>query len=138
VHQAEARFKQLGAQTAEHTVAGKARLGYWVYLPPFGSRKEADAAANLLRTRGIGDLYVVTDEANRNAISLGVYNQRQGATDRLKDIRKHGFKAEITERFRDEPRFWLDARGVAAALPSADVLKDLGEDGNPIGRAICQ
>ena len=137
-HQAEARFKQLGAQTAEHTVAGKARLGYWVYLPPFGSRKEADAAANLLRTRGIGDLYVVTDEANRNAISLGVYNQHQGAADRLKDIRKHGFKAEITERFRDEPRFWLEARGTAAALPGADTFKDLGEDGNPIGRAICQ
>lgn len=135
--QAENRLRQLGAQTNGHLVAGRARLGYWVYLPPFSSRQEADAAAALLHKRGLADLYVVTDEANRNAISLGVYNQRPGAEERLKQIRKHGFKAVLTERFRDEPRYWLDARAPATVLPAADVLKDLGEDGAPIGRATC-
>lgn len=139
LHAAEAILKPAGLLVNEHTVAGHAQLGYWVYLPPFGSRREADAATAMLKRRGVGDLYVVTDEANRNAISLGVFNQRSGAVERQKEMKKLGFKALMAERFRDEPRYWLDARGPGSALPTADAFKDLGEDGTPVGRAtgIC-
>ena len=139
LHAAEAILKPAGLQYTEHAVPGRAQLGYWVYLPPFGSKREADAAAGMLKRRGVGDLYVVTDEANRNAISLGVFSQKNGAVERQKDMRKLGFKALMAERFRDEPRYWLDARGAANALPGADALKDLGEDVTPVGRAtgIC-
>ena len=136
VQQGEARLKPLGFQVSEHLVPGKAKQGYWVYLPPFGSKREADAAAALLKRRGVGDIYVVTDEANRNAISLGIFSQKNYAADRQKQLRKQGYHALMTERFRDEPRYWLDARGLAMALPSADVLKDLGVEDTPVGRAI--
>jgi len=138
LHSAEAILKPAGLQYNEHTVPGRAQLGYWVYLPPFGSKGEADAAAALLKRRGVGDLYVVTDEANRNAISLGVFNQRDGAVERQKAMHKLGFKALMAERFRDEPRYWLDARGTGA-MPGVEAFKDLGEDGTPVGRAtgIC-
>jgi hypothetical protein len=138
LHSAEAILKPAGLQVNEHTVAGRAQLGYWVYLPPFGSKSEADAAAALLKRRGVGDLYVVTDEANRNAISLGVFNQQSGAVERQKAMKKLGFKALMAERFRDEPRYWLDVRGTGA-MPGAEAFKELGEDGTPIGRAtgIC-
>jgi hypothetical protein len=135
LHAAEAILKPTGLQYNEHTVPGRAQLGYWVYLPPFGSRREADAAAAMLKRRGVGDLYVVTDEANRNAISLGVFNQHDGAVERQKAMRKLGFKALMAERFRDEPHYWLDARGSATALPSIEAFKDLGEDGSPVGKA---
>jgi len=134
---AAARLKQAGVATSEHSVAGKARLGYWVYLPPFGSRKEAEAAAKLLQQKGVKDLYVVTDEADRNAISLGLYSQHGGAGERQKEIRKVGYKARIAERFRDEPRYWVDGRGAMAALPNADSFKDLAEDSSLIGKAAC-
>jgi len=136
VQQAEMRLKQLGLQTLEHTVPGKTKPGYWVYLPPFGSVKEADAAADLLKKRGVGDIYVVTDEANHNAISLGVFNQHDFALQRVKELKKLGYHPQVTERFRDEPHYWLDARGPATSLPQADLLKDLGEEGAPVGRGI--
>lgn len=135
VQQGEARLKPLGFQVSEHLVPGKAKLGYWVYLPPFGSKHEADAASALLKRRGVADIYVVTDEANRNAISLGVFSQKSYAADRQKQLRKLGYRALLAERFRDEPRYWLDARGLQTALPAADVLKDLGSEETPVGKA---
>jgi len=136
IDKAEARLKTLGLATSRHTVAGKAKLGYWVYLPPFGSRREADAAAELLKKRGVADIYVVPDEANRNAVSLGVFNQHDGATQRVKEIKKLGFHPILTERFRDEPHYWIDVRGADSALPGADAFKDLGEEGAAVGKGI--
>jgi len=139
-NQALTRLKLVGVSGSQHLVPGKAKLGYWVFLPPFGSRREADAAADLLRKKGVKDIYVVADEANRNAISLGVFSQKEGALQREKEIKKLGYKPQLAERFRDEPRYWLDARGVEASLPAAEAFKDLGDDGNPVGKAsaACQ
>ena len=127
------RLKLLGLSASQRAVSGKAKLGYWVYLPPFGSRKEADAAAALLKKRGVADIYVVADEANRNAVSLGVFSQKNFASERVKEIKKLGFHAQMADRFRDEPRYWLDARGVQGALPAAETFKDLGDEGTPVG-----
>lgn len=140
VGQALARLKAAGIVANSHAIAGKAKLGYWVYLPPFGSRKEADGAAALLKKKGVTDIYVVTDEANRNAVSLGVFSQKDGAIQREKEIKKMGFKAQMAERFRDEPRYWLDAKGAEAALPGAEAFKDLGDESAPVGKATaaCQ
>ena len=133
--QGMSRLKTAGLTVSPRTVAGKAKFGYWVYLPPFASRKEADAATAMLKKRGVADIYVVADEANRNAVSLGVFSQKDGAVQREKEIRKLGLRPQLTERFRDEARYWLDAKGPDAALPGAETFKDLGEDGTPIARA---
>lgn len=135
VQQGAARLKPLGIEATSHLVAGKAKLGYWVYLPPFASKREADGAAALLKRRGVKDIYVVTDEANRNAISLGVFSQRTYAEDRLKQMRRMGYRAILAERFRDEPHYWLDARGTPGVLPQATVFSDLAEEDAPIGKA---
>ena len=131
------RLRAAGASVTERLVPGKVRLGYWVYLPPFVSRREAEAAAKLLRQRGVKDLYVVNDEANRNAISLGVFSDRFGALAHQKKIRQLGYHPLLTERFRDAPRYWLDARGSAGQLPQASVFADLNEGDVTIERAAC-
>ncbi|HVA55670.1 MAG TPA: SPOR domain-containing protein [Gammaproteobacteria bacterium] len=132
------RLQKAHDNVAQRTVPGKVRLGYWVYLPPFGSHHEADAAAKLLKTRGIKDLYVVTDEANRNAISLGVFSDRFGALARQKKIRELGYHPLLTERFRDAPRYWLDAHGAENQLPPASAFSDLDEGDLSIGREACE
>lgn len=132
-----ARLQKAGASVTQRLVPGKVRMGYWVYLPPFGSRREADAAATLLKQRGVKDLFVVTDEANRNAISLGVYRDRYGALAHQKKIRQLGYRPLLTERFRDSPRYWLDAQGAASALPAAGVFADVDEDNVTVERAAC-
>lgn len=134
-----ARLQKEGATVAQRMVPGKVRLGYWVYLPSFRTRKQAEAAESLLKKRGIKDLYIVADEANRNAISLGVYSQRNFAVARQKQLRRMGFHPLLAERFRDTPNYWLDAQGTAAQLPSADVFSDLEEGNIGIKRsdAVC-
>lgn len=132
-----ARLQKAGASVTQRTIPGKVRLGYWVYLPPFGSRREADAAAKLLKVRGVKDIYVVTDESNRNAISLGVFSDRFGALAHQKKIREMGYRPLLTERFRDSPHFWLDAHGAANQLLAASAFSDLDEGDVAIGRAVC-
>jgi hypothetical protein len=132
-----ARLQKAGNQVTQRTVPGKVRLGYWVYLPPFGSHREADAAAKLLKTRGVKDLYVVTDEANRNAISLGVFSDRFGALARQKKIREMGYHPLLSERFRDSPHYWLDAHGTESQLLPAGAFSDLDEGDVNVGREVC-
>jgi SPOR domain len=132
-----ARLQKAGNKVSQRTVPGKVRLGYWVYLPPFGSHREADAAAKLLRSRGLKDLYVVTDESNRNAISLGVFSDRFGALAHQKRIREMGYHPLLTERFRDAAQYWLDARGAASQLPSAGEFASLDEGDVKIERQAC-
>lgn len=134
---AGARLQDGGASVTQRFVPGKVRLGYWVYLPPFESHREAEAAARLLQQRGVKDLYVVTDAANRNAISLGVFSDRFGALAHQKKIRALGFRPLLTERFRDAPRYWLDAHGTASQLPAASVFAGLDEGDVSIGRTSC-
>lgn len=131
----EARLGKAGVQVKERLVPGKVRLGYWVYLPSFRSRNEAEAAEKMLQKRGVKDIYVVADEANRNAISLGVFSQRSGAVERQKKIRKLGYHPLLADRFRDTPNYWLDAEGTASELPAATAFSDLAEGDAAIGRA---
>jgi hypothetical protein len=133
--QGMSRLKVAGLAVSQRTMPGKAKLGYWVFLPPFGSKREADGASQMLKKRGVKDIYVVTDEANRNAVSLGVFSQKDGAIQREREIRKLGLKPQMAERFRDEPRYWLDAKGAESAQPGAEAFKDLGDDSTPIGKA---
>lgn len=129
------RLQDAGAQVTQRLVPGKVRLGYWVYLPPFQNRKQAEAAEKLLQQRGIKDLYIVGDEAKRNAISLGVYSQRSGAVARRKQLRKLGYHPILADRFRDTPNYWLDAQGSAEQLPAASSFADLGDGDVTIKRS---
>ncbi|MGH8370285.1 MAG: SPOR domain-containing protein [Gammaproteobacteria bacterium] len=131
----EDRLHKAGAEVSQRLVPGKVKLGYWVYLPSFRSRKEAEAAEKLLQKRGVKDIYVVADEANRNAISLGVFSQRSGAIERQKKIRKLGYHPLMSDRFRDAPNYWLDAQGAAIQLPAASVFSDLAEGDADIKRS---
>ncbi|MGH8398835.1 MAG: SPOR domain-containing protein [Gammaproteobacteria bacterium] len=131
------RLQKNGASVTRRMVLGNVRLGYWVYLPPFGSQREADAVAKLLKTRGVKDIYVVTSEANRNAISLGVYSDRYGALTHQKKIRALGYHPLLTERFRDSPSYWLDAHSIENQLPPASTFSDLNEGDVSIERLVC-
>jgi len=123
---------------SQNTLPGKVRLGYWVYLPPFGSRHEAEEAAKMLKSSGIKDMYIVNDPANRNAISLGVFSDRYGALAHQKKIRSMGYHPLLTERFRDAAQYWLDVHGAEKQLPAASAFADLAEGDVKIERQACK
>ena len=64
---------------------------YWVYLPPFDSRKSAVAMLRALRSRGVKDAAIVTNDAMKNAISLGVYAIEANSKRRVARLEKLGY-----------------------------------------------
>jgi hypothetical protein len=63
---------------------------FWVYLPPAPSRAEADRRLAELRGQGLDDVAVIDTGAQRNAISLGLFQTEEAADKRLADARRRG------------------------------------------------
>jgi hypothetical protein len=58
-------------------------MAFWVHLPPAPNRAEAERRANEARARGIGDVSIVDNGPQRNAVSLGAFVTEEAAKARL-------------------------------------------------------
>lgn len=80
------------------TGAGK----YWVYIPPRESLAVAQKKAAELKKLGVDDYFVINDGSKwQNAISLGLFSQKDGADRHLKSLQEQGVKSAIL-RQRDD------------------------------------
>lgn len=108
------------------STGGQIRSGYWVYLPPFGTRAEALRTQDQLREKGVEDLFIVTGDEQRNAISLGLFSTADRADQRAAQIGRLGYSPRIAERFRDATVYWLNWRESPDATLSPDMLRAPG------------
>jgi len=68
--------------------------GYWVYIPPLGSRQAATQKAAELKRLGVDDYFIVPDDPKwRNTISLGVFKTEEAAKARLEALRAKGVRS---------------------------------------------
>lgn len=67
---------------------------YRVYLPSLASREAALQTSRRLAKAGTTDYFIITTDDRRNAISLGVYSQQEGARRRLAQVARLRFKPE--------------------------------------------
>lgn len=81
---------------------------YWVYLPPFSTRTEADRVAAEMAQAGIQDIYVIARGDMAHAISLGVYSQTSSLQRRLRQLREKGYDASVLPRYRSAAGSWID------------------------------
>lgn len=82
----------------------------WVYLPSLGSRQAAHLVVQRLFQQGIKD---VTDQAidSNNAISLGVFKNKDNATRRVKELQAKGYNEVKTEEHHEnETTYWLTVK----------------------------
>ena len=80
---------QLGDRLSREPVA-EAR-GYWVYIPPLGSKQEALAKIAELKQMGITDYLLIQGEGKwQYAISLGVLSTEAAAKTQLARLRRKG------------------------------------------------
>lgn len=95
-------------------------VGWWVYLPPQGSRQEAVRRAGELKALGIADYFIVTEESEwRWALSLGIYRTQEAAQARLAAVQAQGVStAIVSARDTVVPKLWLQVKGVDQALES--------------------
>lgn len=92
-----ARFK-LADRLAQRTV--EYASGYWVYMPPLGSKEAVNKKIAAIKALGLEDYYVVKDSRQwYNAISFGVFKTEEAAKKYLAVIRKKGIRtARVGER----------------------------------------
>lgn len=114
---------QLGTRLAQRRTEEAA--GWWVFIPPQGSRPAALKKAAELKALSIDDYFVVQDEGpNRWALSLGVFRTEEAAQARLAALRGQGVRsAQVGQRETIVPKVWLQVKGVDNALYAK--LKDV-------------
>lgn len=105
--QVQQRLEQAGYTIAPRTEQGEVFSGYWVSLPGFTKRAEADQALQRLRAGGITDAYLLAEETPP-MISLGLFNEQTHAERRRDDAAKLGFEPQIQTRTRVGDIYWLD------------------------------
>jgi len=92
--------------------------GWWVFVPPQGSRQGALRKANELKGLGVDDYFIMPDEGeHRWALSLGIFRTEEAAQARLAALRAQGVRsARVGARETVVPRIWLQVKGVDAPL----------------------
>lgn len=137
---ARVRLEDVGVYATPRAVDASQRLGFWVHTPAAASREQADMTIERLRRAGIRDYYVVADGEYRNAVSLGVFSQRQSADQHAARLSAMGFEVEVGERRREITAWWLDfaapAPGSVGAARVAEIAR-LGDDALVLQAGVC-
>ena len=81
---------QLGRQMTQRRV--ESTTAWWVYVPPLPSRPAAERRVAELRELGLKDFFIVSESAQRNTISLGVFKSEDAANRFLDSIKSRGVK----------------------------------------------
>ncbi len=93
---------------------------YWVYLPPLETVEQARVVLRRLKDDGLQDYIRVMRGPMRNAISLGLFKQRDSADRRLAELRGKGYAPKLDIRYKKERVRWLDvAFSRKAGFPEA-------------------
>ena len=110
---------RLALRRAEETA------GWWVFIPPQGSRQAALRKAAELKALGIDEYFIVQEEGeHRWALSLGVFRNEEAAQARLAALRGQGVRtARVGARETVVPKVWLQVKAVDAPLQAR--LKEL-------------
>lgn len=106
----------LGARLAQRRTEEVA--GWWVFIPPQGSRQGALKKAAELKDLGIDEYFIVQEESeHRWALSLGVFRSEEAAQARLAALRTQGVRsARLGVRETVVPKVWLQVKSVDAPL----------------------
>src|SRR5205085_4949527 len=98
--------------------------GWWVFIPPQGSRAAAIRKAAELKSLSIDEYFIVQEEGPyRWAVSLGIFRNEDAAQARLATLRNQGVRsAQAAPREMVVPKVWLQVKNVDAPLQAR--LKD--------------
>ncbi|MEO8333148.1 MAG: SPOR domain-containing protein [Gallionella sp.] len=92
-------------------------IGYWVYIPPLGSKAAINQKVAQLKARGVVDYFIVQDAGPwRNAISLGVFKTQEAAQNFLNVMRNKDVRsARVGERSGKQKATLFILSGVGSA-----------------------
>jgi hypothetical protein len=108
----------LGDRQSRHNLPGTEVSSYIVHMPPQGSKEGADKKAAELRTLGVTNYFIMSDNSPlRWAISLGVFKTESAAQNQLAALMKQGVRtARVTPRMSGSKLLAFQFRDVDGAL----------------------
>jgi hypothetical protein len=78
---------------------GTPGLAYWVHIPPFSTRREAESRVAELRRLGVQEYFIMQEGADSFTISLGLFSTPGAAESALAVLREKGVRsARLGER----------------------------------------
>lgn len=102
------KLQDLGAFTSERTETSESPMGYWVYLESFDSWKQAREKVVSLEIEGLKDMFIVGRGPMKNAVSLGLYKNEDGANERIARLKKLGEQPKIQTQYKQTDQYWID------------------------------
>lgn len=100
------KIKPAGSLLSIREEESEVSADYWVHLGPFASFELADARFRELRSKRV-DSFVVRNGELKNAVSLGVFKQRDRAELQVVRLRKAGYPVEVRRVAKAAQRYWL-------------------------------
>ena len=87
--------------------------GWWVHIPPLGSKTEAEKKAGEVRRLGVTDYFLLTEAGpNQFAISLGLFSSEKGGQERLNEVKNKGIRsAKLVERVSKDSKSSVSLTG---------------------------
>ena len=117
------KLQSLDVKSEIRSIVVLSEPGYWLYLPPEKSRKDALRRLSELQARGI-DSYVIPDGNLANGISLGMFADKARAKSMEKSIEDKGYKPKIVDVPREQKELWVFLpEGEAAKIGDEKWLK---------------
>jgi hypothetical protein len=98
---AQSAVSNLSLQAAVKEQSSLEAKRFWVYKPPLKSAEAAQAKALELKALGVNELYVVQEAKWKNAISFGIFEDEQLATNLLNELKAKGVK-EVFKALRNQ------------------------------------
>lgn len=87
------------------------QTGYYILYPPASSLEAARSNQRMLQDKGFADAWVIDKGEHRNAVSLGIFNNKEQADEALSRFRARDIEVEIKPRTESAERTWVEIRG---------------------------
>ncbi|MFK7795055.1 MAG: SPOR domain-containing protein [Gammaproteobacteria bacterium] len=97
-----------GIQAKQRTVNQRQPKSYWVYLPAYESKEEAQKIVTFLKQNNVNEFYIWLEEPQRNAVSLGLFKKLSTAREKMAQIRRLDLAPKMEVRFDEFSEYWVD------------------------------
>ena len=111
---------------------------FWVYYPPLKSAALAQQKAAEIKALGISELFIVQDSQRRNAISFGLFQDEQLATNLLTELQAKGVKG-VTKALHNPGKLLTSLLIKAVSADAATELQKIKPEfvGTELAPAAC-
>ncbi|GMQ90622.1 MAG: SPOR domain-containing protein [Gammaproteobacteria bacterium] len=121
-------FRAQGSRATLRSDERREVVSTWVFLPPLESREAADDRMREMQAANIDDIYVIPRGDMANAVSLGLFSQKDTLERRVSQLEERGFTPSVLPRYRTVTASWFDVTTSAAQPMTVGVLDQIFPD----------